>query len=75
MTLSPPAKGCPHLSQDIPLADKYQEHEEASEKVEAVNDSEEDLKIAGLVFTGNAIVVAMDKIVEAGEGPGDAQNG
>ena len=74
LTLSPPAKGCPHLSQDIPLADKYQKHEEASEKVEAVNDSEEDLKIVRLVFTRNAIMVAMDEIVEAGESPEDAED-
>ena len=75
LTLSPPAKELPNLSLNILLADKYQEHEEASEKVEAVNDSEEDLKIAIMVFTGNAIMVSMDEIVEAGEDPGDAQNG
>jgi hypothetical protein len=28
-----------------------------------------------LDFTGNAIMVAMDEIVEAGEGPEDAEDG
>ena len=54
-----------YFVQNILLTNKYQEDEKASEKFEAVNDSEEDLKIARLVFTRKAIMVAMDDIVDA----------
>ena len=64
-----------HFGQDILLADKNQKHEEASEKVEAINDSEENLKIAKVIFTGDVTVVAMNEIVETGEGPEDAKDG
>ena len=63
-----------HFDQDILLAHKYDEHEEASEKVEAVNDSEEDLNVARIFFTGGVAVIAMDEIVEKREGPENAKN-
>ena len=61
------------FSQNILLAHKYHKHEEASENVEAVNNSEEDLKVAGVLTAGNIPVVAMEEVMEKGEGPEDAK--
>ena len=63
------------FSQNILLAHKYHKHEEASENVEAVNNSEEDLKVAGVLTAGNVPVVAMEEVMETGEGPEDAEYG
>ena len=63
-----------HFFLDIRLADENKEHEEASEKVEAVNDSEEDLNIARIFFTGGVAVIAMDEIMEKREGPENAKD-
>ena len=47
-------------------------HKEASEEVEAVNNSKEDLMVAGVVTAGNVPVVAVEEVMETGEGPEDA---
>ena len=48
-------------------------HKEASEEVEAVNNSKEDLEVAGVLTAGNVPVVAMEEVMEKGEGPEDAK--
>ena len=50
-------------------------HKEASEEVEAVNNSKEDLMVAGVVTAGNVPVVAVEEVMETGEGPKDAEYG
>ena len=64
-----------HFSQDILLADKYKEHEEASEKVETIHDPEEDLNIFRAIFTRYLAMVAVDDVMETGEGPENAKDG
>ena len=63
-----------HFSPDSLLADKYQEHQESSQKVQTINHSKEHLKIAGEVFAGGLAVITMDEIVEEGEGPEDTKD-
>ena len=63
-----------YFVQNILLANKDQEDEEASEKVAAVNNSEEDLKAAWVLITGSIPVVTMEEIMETREGPEDAEN-
>ena len=67
-------QGHPRLSQHILLAHEDHEHEEPTEKVEAIGDPEEDLDLGGGLATGHVPVVAMEKIVEAREDPEDAKN-
>ena len=66
---SPGADSLPHLCQHSPLADKDTEDEEASEKVETVDDSEEYFNAVCLDFTIAAIMAAVDEIMKAGECP------
>ena len=63
-----------YFVQNILLANKDQEDEEASEKVEAINNSEEDLKVDWVIITRSVTVVTMEEIMETREGPEDAEN-
>ena len=63
-----------YFVQNIFLENKYQEDEEASEKVEAINNSEEDLKVAWVIITRSVPVVTMEEIMETREGPEDSEN-
>ena len=69
-----PSESCSHLNKDIPLTNENTKNEEASKKVEAVNDSEEDFTVTCIVLTSHAIMVAMEEIVKAGESPQDAED-
>ena len=63
-----------YFVQNILLTNKYQEDEEASEEVEAVNNCEEDLKAAWVLITRSVPVVTMEEVMKTREGPEDPKN-
>lgn len=62
-----------HFTNHICFADENYEHEEAPEEVEAVDDPEEDLEVAGVVAEAPG-VVAVEDVVGHGEHPQEAQH-